>query len=380
VIAALCPWLVVPGLLIWLSVLLLPWQPWRTRERLDAQPGRGMDPECVTVLIPARDEAAHISTTLRALRHQHERIQVILIDDQSSDGTSGVARAAGLAELRILNGAPLPRGWSGKLWALEQGLALVTTPLVLLLDADIELRPGTLAALIDKLERDQRDLVSLMARLRMDGLWERLLMPAFVYFFKLLYPFALSNSGNRLIAAAAGGCILVRTACLRRLGGFAAYRDALIDDCSLARRVKDSGGRTWIGLTHSAISLRRYPDLASIWDMVARTAFTQLHHSIPLLLLCSLLMTVAFVLPVAALLLTTATYRLLTVLTLVLMAASYLPTLRFYRLPAWWCLGLPLTGLLYLLMTWTSALRCWRGEQSRWKGRSYARDRNNAGA
>ncbi len=372
--AAICPWLVLPGLLVWLSILLSPWQAWRTREQLDATDDRLLDPARVTALIPARDEARHIATTLRSLQAQHPRIQVILIDDQSSDGTGDVARSVGLPGLRIIPGSPLPHGWSGKLWALEQGLQQVKTPQVLLLDADIELRPGTLAALLDKMDREDLDLVSLMARLRMDGLWEKLLMPAFIYFFKLLYPFALSNSANRLIAAAAGGCILVQTTRLRELGGFAAYREALIDDCTLARQVKNSGGRTWIGLTHSAISLRRYCRLQSIWDMVARTAFTQLHYSVVLLLLCTMLMAAAFVLPVTALLLPDVGCRTLAGLSLLLMAVSYLPTLVYYRLRPWWCLGLPLTGLLYLLMTWSSALRYWRGEQSRWKGRSYPRD------
>lgn len=367
-------WLLLPGLLIWLSVLLLPWQAWRNREQLDADPSLTFASDRVTVLIPARDEAGTIATTLRALKAQHERLRVILIDDQSSDGTADLARAAGLPGLRIINGQPLPGGWSGKLWALEQGLGQVDTPLVLLLDADIELLPGILAALIDRLEQDEQDLVSLMARLRMKSPWERLLMPAFIYFFKLLYPFALSNSGNRLIAAAAGGCILVKTARLRELGGFAAYREALIDDCALARQVKESGGRTWIGLSHAAVSLRPYDDLRSIWQMVARTAYTQLHYSSGLLLLCTVLMAAAFPLPVAGLFAAAPGVRLIAGLSLLVMAGSYLPTLHYYRLRPWWCLGLPLTGLLYLLMTWSSALRYWRGEQSNWKGRSYQRD------
>jgi hopene-associated glycosyltransferase HpnB len=226
--------------------------------------------------------------------------------------------------------------------------------------------PGLRARLL----QEDLGLVSLMARLRMQTPWERVLMPAFVFFFRLLYPFALSNSRSRAIAAAAGGCILTRSAILRRLGGYAALRGALIDDCALARRVKDAGHRTWIGLTHGAVSHREYDNLGSVWDMVARTAFAQLRHSLLLLLLCTGLMLAAFPLPLAAL--GVAGWpRAAGVAALGLMLAGYLPTLRYYGLPAWWAPALPLAGILYLLMTWSSAWRHWAGTGARWKDRSY---------
>ena len=284
-------------------MLIAPWRPWATDESLDAQ-GGGEDDDLgdVSVLVPARDEAAQIGTTLAGLRRQGRGLRIILIDDQSTDGTAAVARACRIEGLQIVYGTPLPPGWSGKLWALHQGLAYVRTERVLLLDADVELLPGILPALRAKLRQDGRHLVSLLVSLRMDNLWERFLMPAFVYFFKLLYPFRLSNSpAIPFVACAAGGCILLEARVLREIGGFAAIRDALIDDCALAGRVKKHGFRTWIGLTHSARSLRPYPSLQSIWDMVARTAFTQLRYSPALLVLCTVVMLCAFAAPVAAL-------------------------------------------------------------------------------
>ena len=188
-------------------------------------------------------------------------------------------------DLEIVSGTELPPGWVGKMWALEQGRERVTRPLVLLLDGDISLAPGTLSALLDAKREKGVVFLSLLAALDMRGFWQALLMPAFVYFFKLLYPFYLSNGGGRLIAAAAGGCILTERDTLEGIGGFASIKDAIIDDCSLARAVKRQGGRTWIGLTHAVTSLRPYDGLGAIWFMVARSAFTQLRHSLLLLLL-----------------------------------------------------------------------------------------------
>ena len=365
--------LCVIAALLWCIVLLLPWQPWRIRESLAAKSTASTITPSITALLPARNEAAQIGRVLTALADQPEVARILLIDDQSDDGTGAVAASLGIAKLTVLSGTTPPPCWSGKLWALQQGLEQVTTDRVLLLDADIELRPGTVAALCDKSDHDRRDLVSLMARLHMAGFWEKLLLPPFVYFFKLLYPFALANRTESKLAAAAGGCILVRTKCLHRIGGFGALCDALIDDCTLARLVKQDGGRIWIGLSHDAIAVRPYGDLAGIWNMVARTAYTQLRYSPALLLSCTMLMLTLFVAPVFGLFALHANTVISAVLALTAMLASFTPTILYYRLHPGWILGLPVAACLYLAMCWTSAMRYWRGERSRWKGRSYRR-------
>lgn len=360
--------------LVWFAILALPWRPWSTRERLEGNVRDGTrDLSDVTVLIPARDEAGCIARTLTAVARQGEVARIILIDDQSADGTADRARALNLPRLEVLEGQSPPADWSGKLWALHQGFSDVRTSCVLLLDADIELDDGILPTLHEKLTRENRDLVSLMASLPMQTFWEKLLIPPFIYFFKMLYPFALANSPSRLVAAAAGGCILIRTAALHRIGGFAALRGALIDDCTLARRVKDSGGATWLGLSRGARAIRPYGDLAGIWNMVARTAFTQLRYSAVLLALCTGLLIVTFLVPVIGL---WADSRLATALAAAACAAmfiTYLPVVSYYRRGWWWLPTLPLAATLYLAMTWTSALRYWRGERSRWKNRVYER-------
>lgn len=360
------------GLFIWLIVLALPWRPWSTRERLEPAPvDATADFSDVTVLIPARDEAAVIGRTIAGLAAQGTGMRTILIDDQSTDDTAVVALDSGLEGLEVLSGAPLPPNWSGKLWALEQGRRLARTDLILLLDADIALAPGTLQSLRARMRDPDLGLASVMASLRMEGFWERMLLPAFIYFFKLLYPFHLANSASPLVAAAAGGCILIRRKALEDIGGFSSLREAMIDDCALARRVKRLGYRTWVGLSHAARSVRPYPGLAPIWDMVARNAYTQLRYSPVWLAVCSALMAAAFVAPVVSLAGPSIGARLAAVAALVAMMSSYLPTLRYFGLPAAQAITLPAVGVLYLAMTWTSALRYWRGERSRWKGRSY---------
>lgn len=363
--------LCVASMALWLAVLVLPWQPWRTVEALDARPCRE-DLSDVVVLIPARNEAQVLPRTLRALADQGPGLRIVLIDDQSDDGTGDGARAQGVEDLTVLEGSSLPAGWTGKLWALEQGLELADRRLTLLLDADIALAPGTVAALKHKVEGDGVQFASLMAAPPLNGLWERLLLPAYIYFFKLLYPFGLSNARGRLVAAAAGGCILLETSVLRRIGGFAAIRGELIDDCALARRFKAAGHRTWIGLTHSACMLRRQ-GLVDIWNMIARTAFTQLHYSLLWLGVCSLLLILAFWLPAAGVASGRGTVQLAGLIAYGAMVTSYGPTLRYYRLSRLWGLLLPLTGTLYLAMTWTSAVRYWAGHRSRWKDRTYSR-------
>jgi hopene-associated glycosyltransferase HpnB len=364
--------------LIWAVILMLPWRPWTAHPFLDAAPCSGnVDLKDVTVLIPARNEASLILRTLQALKSQGQGLNIVLIDDQSVDDTAKIARTVPGLNLRVMAGAALAPGWSGKLWALEQGRRQVKTPYTLLMDADIELAPGIIATALNKMIREGLALLSLMAELRMASGWERLLMPAFVYFFKLLYPFRLANSQIAWFAAAAGGFILLKTRTLEEIGGFGTIKGALIDDCALAYRVKSQTYRTWMGLTHSVRSFRSYGGLREIWNMVARTAFTQLRYSLTLLLLCTALMLIAFFTPFLAIIWgahLAFTDGVLITAAVVMMMITYLPVLGFYGQPRVLCLTLPLVGTLYLAMTWSSAIRYWRGETAQWRGRTYGRE------
>lgn len=367
-------WLALPGFILWVVILLLPWRPWSTRQSLDSGPGHDSNRLArITVVIPARDEQEYIGKTLRSVSQQGPTHKIILVDDDSADNTLIEAQGTGIENLEIIRGELLQPGWTGKLWALEQGRKRVTTEYILLLDADIELKPGILASLLCKADNDDLSLVSLMAFLRMYSPWEKLLVPAFIFFFKLLYPFQLSNSGSKRVSAAAGGCILIRTKVLEDLGGFAALKDALIDDCTLAALVKNNGGKTWTGLTHSAVSHRQYNDLKSIWHMVSRTAFTQLGYSVLLLLLCTALMVAGFILPMVLLPYADFRHNFIPLLTLFTMYWVYFPTLKYYDLNPLWGLCLPFTGTLFLLMTWESAIRHWKGKSAEWKNRIYTR-------
>jgi len=366
-------WFAVPGALFWLTILCLPWQPWRVRELLDSGTEiEEADLSDVTVLIPARNEAEALPHTLRALARQGRGLRVVIADDQSEDDTASIARRWVSECDCVVRVTTPPAGWSGKLWALEQALTHASTPLLLLLDADIVLAPGILAALVTKLRTEGRQLVSLMARLRTESLWERALMPAFVYFFKLLYPFHLANrNAYPRIAAAAGGCILLEAQALQRIGGFARLRGALIDDCALAAQVKRAGGSIWVGLTHCVESIRRYDTLQPIWNMVARSAFTQLRHSWLLLCALSVIFAIAFWLPLIALISGEAWPMLIAAIAWAAMCASYLPMVRFYRLSSAWMFALPIVAALFLAMSWSSAWRWQFGAGAMWKGRNY---------
>ncbi len=366
------------ALLAWFSLLIAPWRPWSTRECLAADAQRQRESlDDVTVLIPARDEAETLPKTLACLWRQGPELDVLVVDDQSCDSTGEVARGSGVAGVRVISGAALPEGWTGKVWAQAQARPFLDRPLVLLLDADIALAAGLIATLRARLRERRLGLASLMAELPMEGFWERLLIPAFVYFFKLVYPFHIANSSSKRVAAAAGGCVLLEVRALDAIGGFASLRDAIIDDCALARRVKDAGFGTWVGLTRSVTSHRRYHGLGDIWRMVARTAFTQLHYSWLLLALCTLLMVICFLSPVLVAFSPEPSARAIAVAAWLLMWLAYLPTLRFYRLPVAWGLLMPFTGLLFLTMTWDSARRYLLGERSAWRGRRYATRREN---
>lgn len=381
-------WLaLVAGLsaLAWLYLLLGHGRFWLCSERLPAGPVA--EPEAwppVVAVVPARNEEETVAAVIASLLSQDYPgpLSVTLVDDRSTDATRAQAEtaAAGRTGLTILGGEPLPAGWSGKLWALHQGIARALRDhpdvgFIFLSDADIAHAPDTLRRLIAKAEGERRDLVSLMARLNCETLWERLLIPAFVFFFQKLYPFPRANSAHSGVAAAAGGCVLIRRDALERIGGIAAIRGALIDDCTLAKAVKRSGGRLWLGLADGTRSLRVYRDLEPIWMMVARSAFTQLRYSRLLLLGTALGMALLYLVPPLALL--TAALdgdglaALLAAGAWLLMSAAYLPTILYHRQPAAAALTLPLAALLYLGMTLDSARRHWWGRGSRWKGRDY---------
>lgn len=362
------------GAFIWLAILLVPWRPWSTRERLDdVLAANDVDLNDVTVLIPARNEASSIGRTLEALACQGRALEVIVIDDRSTDGTAETVRRRNMPGTSLIEGEPLPAGWSGKVWALEQGRAKVERTVIVLLDADIELSEGVLVALRERMRESELGLASLMAELPMQASWAKLLNPAFVFFFKLLYPFHLSNSPRAPVAAAAGGCVMVRSRVLDDIGGFGDMRWALIDDCALAKLVKSRGHRTWVGLTRKARSLRPCTNLSAVWNMVARSAFTQLRYSLLWLIACTLLMIGAFAGPTVGLYMGTAWERVAAATGLGAMWLSYLPTLRYYDRSGLWALAMPLIGSLYLAMTWHSALRYWCGSGSNWKGRHYGR-------
>jgi hopene-associated glycosyltransferase HpnB len=364
----------IVALLLWIGVLLAPWRPWSTREHLEAGVGAvGVEDDLsdVVALVPVRNEADRITGTLVALHSQGRNLQIVVIDDGSEDDTFAVVEGLGLEGVSILRAGPLPEDWTGKVWAQYQAQRLLKRPLVLLLDADIRLLPGLVLALKARLRQKNASLVSVMVELPMKNRWEQLLMPAFTFFFKLLYPFALVNAPRSRVAAAAGGCVLMRTRALADIGGFAALKESLIDDCALARLVKRKGHAIWIGLTRSAVSTRRYYRLCDIWNMVARTAYTQLGYASPMLALCTLVLIVALIIPLAGLFAQKLGSVLSSVLALISMALSFIPTLRYYWLTSVRALTLPLAGVLFLAMTWTSAFRYWSGERSVWHGRAY---------
>jgi hopene-associated glycosyltransferase HpnB len=367
--------LVALSTLSWVVFALMPWRPWSNREVLDVMDtGDGEEVlREITVVIPARNEAEVIQQTLHSIIEQGPGLRIVLIDDNSEDVTVEKARQMRISNLRIIHSSPLPAGWSGKLWALEQGRQRVTTPYTLFLDADIRLARGMVKALREKMDQQGVPFVSLMAVPSMSGGWEKLLMPAFVYFFKVLYPFQRVNSRHASVAAAAGGCILVESRLLSHISGFESIKSAVIDDCTLARRVKSQGFGIWLGLTHSVKSGRGPQRLQEIWDMVARTAFTQLHHSVGLLVLCTLVMLLVYQVPVITVVSSNNLIRSLSVGSFVIMFVTYVPILRFYHRSLTWALSLPLIAALFLAMTWTSAIRYWRGERTRWKGRIYQR-------
>ena len=357
----------------WLVMLLLPWQPWRNREALKvSNPATNADLSDISVIIPARNEASQISRTLAALAEQGKNLHVIVVDDQSQDDTAHQARSFRHLDLSVIDGQALPKGWTGKLWALHQGVTAMQRPITVLLDADITLAPGVLVSLRAKMQHEKLALVSVMAQLSMRTYWEKLLLPAFIYYFKQLYPFALSNNPRvKFVAAAAGGCIMMESATLKAIGGFAGIKATLIDDCALARRVKQKGYTTWLGLTRDVYSHRPYDGLGPIWEMVSRTAFHQLKYSLFLLLIVTTLFLTIYALPWLGLFSNSTFGQASSALSLAIMMAMYFPILRYYQRSPLWCLAVPLIALLYLAMTWSSAIAHWTGSGTGWRGRRY---------
>ncbi len=369
----------VVALLAWVWLVCCRGLFWRADLRLPAGAPPAAWPS-VAIVVPARNEADMLPASLPTLLGQDYPgpARLILVDDDSTDGTGALAVALGAAgglPLTVLHPGPPPPGWTGKLWAVRAGVeAAGEVDHLLLTDADIAHPPGSLTALVTAAVANRLDLVSQLARLRIATNWERLLVPAFGYFFALLYPYRWSNRPGARTAAAAGGCMLVRRSALHRAGGIAAIRGAVIDDVALARALKRSGARTWLGLADEVRSVRPYPDLDALWQMVARSAYTQLRYS-PLLLAGTVLgLALIFGLPLVAVVAGGWNGPLLAVgaATWLLMAASYLPTLRYHRQPAAAALLLPVTAALYLAMTVDSARQHYLGRGARWKGRSYS--------
>ena len=380
------------SLVIWLFLLIFWGNFWRADQFLTQGMTLNSYP-IVCAIIPARNEAEILPQSLPSLLQQDYpgQFSIILIDDQSGDRTGEIAQT--LAEkkdkkeqLTVITGQPLPPGWSGKLWAMEQGIQASyqqekLPDYFLFTDADIQHHPQNLRELVTKAEQEHLALTSLMVLLRCQSFWEKLLIPAFVFFFQKLYPFPWVNNPQRKMAAAAGGCILLKRAALEKIGGIQSLREALIDDCTLAQKVKALTLGTeptaiWLGLTRQTISLRPYKSLDSIWTMVARTAYSQLNFN-PFLLVGTLLgMTLVYLMAplglIAGLIFGNLPLILLALLTWLTMAIAYYPSLKLYQLSFFWALMLPLIAGLYNLMTWDSAVRYWQGQGGAWKGRTYA--------
>ncbi|MFE0649418.1 glycosyltransferase [Streptomyces sp. NPDC059534] len=397
-------WFAVGSLAVWVWLLLGQGFFWRTDQRLPAT-GRGLsagrprggaplpgEPERwprVAVLVPARDEAAVLPLSLPSLLAQDYpgAAEVVLVDDGSTDGTARLAeelagRHGGLPLTVVSPGEPEP-GWTGKLWALRHGMALARArepapEFLLLTDADIAHEPDSLRLLVSAAVGNDLDLVSQMARLRVESGWERLVVPAFVYFFAQLYPFRWINRARPRATAAAGGCVLLRTETAVAAAVPESIRRAVIDDVSLARAVRRSGGRIWLGLADRVDSVRPYPGLGELWRMVSRSAYAQLRHN-PLLLAGTVAgLAVVYLVPptafVAGLTGGDAVAAWAGGAAWAVMAGTYVPMLRYYRQPLWTAVTLPFTAFLYLLMTVDSAVQHYRGRGAAWKGRTYTAD------
>lgn len=371
--------LAAAALLVWLYLLLGRGGFWRVSRQLAPLPSDHDLDRRIVAVIPARNEVGVIGDAVRSLLQQDfgGSMHVIVVDDGSTDGTDGAAVEAAaaigaLAQLSVIGGAPLPPEWSGKVWAMSQGVAaaaLLAPDYLLLTDADIHHAPENVAVLLTIAEAQSRDLVSFMVQLRQDTLAEKALIPAFVFFFLMLYPPAWIARADRSIAGAAGGCILIRPATLERIGGLRVIHSQIIDDCALARAVKDAGGSIWLGLTRSARSIRSYGSFGEISGMISRTAFNQLGHSYTLLTATIAGLILSYLLPPVLLLSGRALAIALGAMTWALMSLAYVPLLRFYRRSPLWSICLPAIAMFYAAATVHSAVQYSLGRGGRWKGR-----------
>ena len=380
---------------IWFFLLCFWGGFWRADSYLDRHSKELDSYPRVCAVVPARNEAEAISFCVTSLLNCDYKgeFSVVLVDDNSNDRTAAIAKetAATLGKgdcgasrrhrLKVVSGQPLESGWKGKLWAMHQGIEFATAEIKpdywLFTDADIQHDRSNLTQLVTKAETEDLDLVSLMVLLRCQSVWEKLLIPAFVFFFQKLYPFAWVNNPQKSMAAAAGGCILISNEALVKIGGIEAIKDALIDDCTLAKAVKISGKNIWLGLTETTVSLRGYDNLKTIWDTIARTAYDQLNYS-PLLLVGTVvgMALIYLVAPIGILwgvITNSWLVSAICTLTWLLMVWAYLPTIRLYKISwAWaWALLLPAIAFLYTLMTIDSAVKHYRGRGGAWKGRTY---------
>jgi hopene-associated glycosyltransferase HpnB len=354
----------------WIYLALGHGRFWRTKLLLLSAPSENVPGRRVAVVIPARDEAATIRQAVRSLASQDwaGSLDIYLVDDASSDGTGALAAEAGA---HVVEARPLPPGWTGKLWALQQGVERAASShpdYFLFTDADIVHASDSVRSLVARAEAGGIDLMSVMVRLNCESLAERLLVPAFVFFFFMLYPPRWIEQRERSTAGAAGGCILIRPEALSRAGGIEAIRSELIDDCSLASAVKRSGGSLWLGMSEGTRSIRLYPAFADMRRMISRTAFTQLRYSSFLLAGTVAGMALLYLLPVAAVM----RGSWFGVLGWALMAALFAPIARFYRQPVFAGVLLPGIALFYLYATVESAVRYWMGTGGAWKGRNQA--------
>jgi hopene-associated glycosyltransferase HpnB len=371
--------------LIWAYLLVGRGGFWRIGRILVRPGGEPQATRRVAVIVPARNEAAVVSRSIASLLlPAGEKVHIFLVDDASSDNTAQIARQAAVSAgkpgpLTILEGRPLPPGWSGKLWAVSQGIEAAgafVPDFLLLSDADVVHAPATIPSLLAIAEGGGYDLVSFMVKLHCRSLAEKLLIPPFVFFFFKLYPPSWISDPNRATAGAAGGCLLIRPEALARAGGMAAIRGEIIDDCALARAVKRSGGKVWLGMTEGSVSIRPYGSFAEIGRMVSRSAFNQLHHSALMLLGAVVGLSVTYLLPVGLLLSGYAIPIAMGGLAWAGMTAAFLPTVRSYQLNPLWALTLPVAALFYMGATIHSAIRFWLGRGGEWKGR--AQDRAQA--
>jgi hopene-associated glycosyltransferase HpnB len=370
------------SLIIWLYLLTGRGRFWLGSERDTEMPVALRSWPSVAAVIPARNEADCIGKTIASLMQQDYEglFTIYLVDDDSNDGTADVAlRAAGAAKsyhhLTVISGRPLPRGWTGKLWAMKQGIETAhadgPSDYLLLVDADIVHQPDSLRWLVGHAETQHLVLTSFMAKLRCISFAERSHVPAFIFFFQMLFPFAWVNRADSATAAAAGGCMLVRTQDLRQAGGIDSIRGALIDDCALARRMK-ALGPIWLGLTDRVHSIRPYEHWHDVRGMISRSAYAQLNYSLLLLIGTIVGLALTFLAAPSFALLAHGSARLIGIATWALMAIAFQPILRFYRLSPLWGVALPAIALLYMLYTLESAFQYWVGRGGSWKGRAQA--------